>query len=54
MDVYENFDLKRERSQCSFDKEEITNLIDGGKEKTKERRDLGMILFHWYSLVLII
>ncbi|XP_046436827.1 probable peroxisomal acyl-coenzyme A oxidase 1 [Daphnia pulex] len=38
--VYENLDLKRERSRCSFDKEEITNLIDGGKEKTQERRDL--------------
>jgi acyl-CoA oxidase len=42
--VYENPDLKRERSQCLFDKEEITNLIDGGKEKTKERRDLGKYL----------
>ena len=41
--VYENVDLKRERSHCSFDKEEITNLIDGGKEKTKERRDIGKI-----------
>jgi hypothetical protein len=46
--VYENLDLKRERSRCSFDKEEITNLIDGGKEKTQERRDLGEIKFHFY------
>ncbi len=38
---YENPDLKKERLNCPFDKEEITNFIDGGIEKTKERRELG-------------
>lgn len=38
---YENPDLKRERQNCSFDKEEITSFIDGGKERTKDRRELG-------------
>ena len=39
--LYENPDLKRERKNCHFNKEEITNLIDGGIEKTKYRRELG-------------
>lgn len=39
--MYENLDLKRERQNCPFDKEEITNLIDGGADKTDERRQLG-------------
>ena len=38
---YENPDLKKERQNCPFNKEEITNIVDGGVEKTKERRDLG-------------
>ncbi len=42
-DTYENPDLKRERQNCHFNKEEITNLIDGGVEKTRERRDLGKL-----------
>lgn len=33
-------DLRKERLKCSFNKEEITNLIDGGKEKTASRRKL--------------
>jgi len=39
--AYENADLKRERQTCSFDKEEMTNIIDGGADKTAERRELG-------------
>lgn len=39
--VYENPDLKKERQSCHFDKDEITNLIDGSAEKTKYRRELG-------------
>lgn len=42
-ETYENPDLKKERQNCSFDKEEITNLLDGGREKTIERRQLGKI-----------
>ncbi|XP_067010660.2 acyl-coenzyme A oxidase 1 [Anabrus simplex] len=34
-----NEDLKRERSKCSFDPEELTNLLDGGPDKTEERRE---------------
>ncbi len=41
--LYENPDLKRERQHCSFDKEEITNLFDGDAQKTKNRRELGII-----------
>lgn len=33
-------DLKKERAKCSFIKEEITHLLDGGKEKTLYRRKL--------------
>ena len=40
-EIYENPDLKKERQNCPFNKEEITNLCDGGVEKTEERRQLG-------------
>lgn len=43
--LYENLDLKRERRNCHFNKEEITNLIDGGIEKTKYRRELGNLFY---------
>lgn len=38
----ENPDLRKERQSCPFDKEEITNWFDGGAEKTKNRRELGI------------
>jgi acyl-CoA oxidase len=41
MSNYENPDLKRERVNCDFDKLEITHLIDGGPEKTRERKEIG-------------
>lgn len=41
--IYENPDLKNERLNLHFNKEEITNLIDGGADKTKERRELGIL-----------
>ncbi len=31
-------DLEKERLKATFDKEEITNFLDGSKEKTDERR----------------
>lgn len=40
-ETYENPDLKRERQNCPFIQEEITNLLDGGKDKTAERKQLG-------------
>ncbi|KAB7498100.1 putative peroxisomal acyl-coenzyme A oxidase 1 [Armadillidium nasatum] len=33
-------DLQKERDNCPFDKEEVTNFIDGGKDKTNLRRKL--------------
>lgn len=36
-----NVDLQKERDQCTFDVEELTNIIDGGVEKTDERRKRG-------------
>lgn len=40
-----NQDLLRERKKCTFDPEELTNFLDGGKEKTGERRSRGRSLF---------
>ena len=34
-----NPDLARERVNCPFSGEEITNLLDGGPKKTQFRRD---------------
>lgn len=36
-----NPDIARERSKASFKVEELTNILDGGKEKTHRRRYLG-------------
>ena len=33
-------DLERERQNCPFSQEELTNLLDGGADKTAERRSL--------------
>lgn len=37
-----NEDLQKERDKCSFDVAELTHLIDGGQEKTLDRRKKGM------------
>lgn len=34
-------ELRRERAQCSFDVEELTNIFDGGKGVTARRREIG-------------
>lgn len=34
-------DLQEERARCSFNKDEITRLLDGGDEKTTQRRRIG-------------
>ncbi|CAK1601685.1 unnamed protein product [Parnassius mnemosyne] len=39
-----NQDLQRERNNCSFNIQELTTLIDGGPEKTKERKDRESVL----------
>ena len=38
-------DLERERQNCPFSQEEITHLIDGGRDKTEERRALEEYFF---------
>ena len=38
-------DLEKERQNCPFSQEEVTNLIDGGAEKTAERRSLEDYFF---------
>ena len=40
-----NPNLARERENCPFSKEEITNLIDGSPEKTAERRSVEKMYF---------
>ncbi|XP_049804071.1 probable peroxisomal acyl-coenzyme A oxidase 1 [Schistocerca nitens] len=34
-----NEDLENERKKCTFDPLELTHMLDGGEDKTKERRD---------------
>lgn len=36
-----NPDLQKERRKCSFDPKELTYLLDGGQEKTAERKQRG-------------
>lgn len=40
-----NEDLKRERSKCEFDVEELTNFLDGGAHLTASRRKMGKLLW---------
>lgn len=35
-----NIDLAKERLKCNFSIEELTNIIDGGKENTIQRRKI--------------
>uniref|UniRef100_A0A0P4WDY7 Acyl-coenzyme A oxidase N-terminal domain-containing protein n=1 Tax=Scylla olivacea TaxID=85551 RepID=A0A0P4WDY7_SCYOL len=37
-------ELRRERAQCSFDVEELTNIFDGGKELTARRREIERLI----------
>lgn len=36
-----NPDLQKERDRCSFNVTELTNIIDGGADKTDERKKRG-------------
>lgn len=36
-----NPDLQKERDNCTFNITELTNLIDGGPQKTEERKKRG-------------
>ena len=40
-----NPDLANERENCPFNLEEVTNLLDGGKEETETRRTFEKFLF---------
>ena len=40
-----NPDLAKERENCPFNPEEVTNLLDGGEEETASRRDFENYLF---------
>ena len=48
-----NPDLLKERKRCTFDPLELTHLIDGGKEKTEDRRTRGKMNFVVLKQVLI-
>lgn len=37
-----NPDLLKERKKCTFDVQELTHLLDGGAEKTSERKSRGL------------
>lgn len=39
-----NADLQRERDKCTFNVTELINVIDGGEEKTAERKSRGKII----------
>lgn len=36
-----NKDLQRERKKCTFKPEELTHFLDGGIQKTIDRRESG-------------
>lgn len=37
-----NPDLQKERDTCTFSIKELTNILDGGPEKTRRRKELGL------------
>lgn len=52
-----NEDLKKERLKCTFNTEELTNFLDGGADKTLNRRNLGLWLINLkkkYSINMLI
>lgn len=38
-----NPDISRERENASFNPEILTNILDGGAEKTRRRREIGQL-----------
>lgn len=36
-----NPDIMKERQNATFDVEKLINILDGGPEKTKRRREIG-------------
>ncbi|CAH0724578.1 unnamed protein product, partial [Brenthis ino] len=45
-----NEDLQRERANCTFNIQELTNFIDGGPDKTKERKESEKLLASYDDL----
>uniref|UniRef100_A0A665XBH4 Acyl-coenzyme A oxidase n=1 Tax=Echeneis naucrates TaxID=173247 RepID=A0A665XBH4_ECHNA len=41
-----NPDIVRERQNATFDVEKLTNILDGGPEKTKRRREIETLVLH--------
>lgn len=46
-----NKDLLRERERCTFNPLELTHLLDGGEEKTMQRREIGMHI-NYFDIIL--
>ncbi|XP_063357758.1 probable peroxisomal acyl-coenzyme A oxidase 1 [Cydia amplana] len=44
-EVVVNEDLLRERKKCNFNIKELTYIIDGGRERTEDRRNIESIAF---------
>lgn len=36
-----NPDIKKERERATFNVDKLTNILDGGPQKTKRRREIG-------------
>lgn len=45
-----NPDIQKERNTCTFNIQELTYLLDGGQEKTKRRKELGIKSHPYFSL----
>lgn len=42
-----NPDLRREREKATFEPEILTNILDGDAEKTRRRREIGLLYRKW-------
>lgn len=46
-----NKDLVKERKNATFKIAELTNFLDGNKEKTDRRKELGEYLFSFFIFI---
>lgn len=46
-----NKDLVKERKNATFKIAELTNFLDGNKEKTDRRKELGDYLFSFFIFI---
>lgn len=42
-----NPDLRQERENATFEPEILTYILDGGAEKTRRRREIGLLYRTW-------